>query len=144
MSSNDLMLAILAMDSYNRGYDAGRFEDRVRRRSMPRFSATEPWPYRPRRARNGQHAPRCEYPLIIGANAQRACVCAEDALLAADDGTAAVWMLRYIETGGKRRTFRRPASRHDGGRDAFGAWTAKSQPGRQVVCLAGVILGVTA
>ena len=43
MSSNDLMLAILAMDFYNRGYDAGRFEDRVRRRSMPRFSATEPW-----------------------------------------------------------------------------------------------------
>jgi pyruvate dehydrogenase (quinone) len=30
---------------------------------------------------------------------------AEDALFAADDGTAAVWMLRHIDTGGKRRTF---------------------------------------
>ena len=26
-------------------------------------------------------------------------------LFAADDGTVAVWMLRYIDTGGKRRTF---------------------------------------
>jgi pyruvate dehydrogenase (quinone) len=32
-------------------------------------------------------------------------VCAEDVLFAADDGTAAVWMLRCIETSGKRRTF---------------------------------------
>jgi pyruvate dehydrogenase (quinone) len=30
---------------------------------------------------------------------------AEDALFSADDGTAAVWMLRHIDTGGKRRTF---------------------------------------
>jgi pyruvate dehydrogenase (quinone) len=30
---------------------------------------------------------------------------AKDALFAADDGTAAVWMLRHIDTGGKRRTF---------------------------------------
>ena len=30
---------------------------------------------------------------------------AEDALFAADDGTAAVWMLRHIDTRGKRRTF---------------------------------------
>jgi hypothetical protein len=43
--------------------------------------------------------------LSMAANAQRTCVCAEDALLAADDGTAAVRMLRYIETDGKRRTF---------------------------------------
>src|SRR6266446_6363243 len=30
---------------------------------------------------------------------------AEDALFAADDGTASVWMLRHIDTNGKRRTF---------------------------------------
>jgi pyruvate dehydrogenase (quinone) len=30
---------------------------------------------------------------------------AEDALFAADDGTPTVWMLRHIDTGGKRRTF---------------------------------------
>src|SRR6266849_10825962 len=30
---------------------------------------------------------------------------AEDALFAADDGTAVVWMLRHIDTNGKRRTF---------------------------------------
>jgi pyruvate dehydrogenase (quinone) len=30
---------------------------------------------------------------------------AEDALFAADDGTVAVWTLRHIDTGGKRRTF---------------------------------------
>ena len=30
---------------------------------------------------------------------------AEDALFAADDGTPLVWMLRHIDTGGKRRTF---------------------------------------
>ena len=30
---------------------------------------------------------------------------ADDALFAADDGTPLVWMLRHIETNGKRRTF---------------------------------------
>ena len=30
---------------------------------------------------------------------------AEDALFTADDGAATVWMLRHIDTGGKRRTF---------------------------------------
>ena len=30
---------------------------------------------------------------------------AEDALFSADDGTAAAWMLRHIDTNGKRRTF---------------------------------------
>jgi thiamine pyrophosphate-dependent acetolactate synthase large subunit-like protein len=38
----------------------------------------------------------------------------KDALFAADDGTAAVWMLRHIDTGGKRRTFARLAPRNDG------------------------------
>src|SRR4029077_17311784 len=33
---------------------------------------------------------------------------AEDALFAADDGTAAVWMLRHIDTGGQPRTFASP------------------------------------
>jgi pyruvate dehydrogenase (quinone) len=30
---------------------------------------------------------------------------ADDALFGADDGTPLVWMLRHIDTGGKRRTF---------------------------------------
>ena len=62
---------------------------------------------------------------------------AADALFAADDGTAAVWMLRHIDTGGKRRTF--ASLLH--GTMASGLGTAiglqKCQPGRQVVCLAG-------
>jgi pyruvate dehydrogenase (quinone) len=62
---------------------------------------------------------------------------AEDALFAADDGTAAVWMLRHIDTGGKRRTF--ASLLH--GTMASGLASAlglqKSQPGRQVICLAG-------
>ena len=62
---------------------------------------------------------------------------AEDALFAADDGTATVWMLRHIETGGKRRTF--ASLLH--GTMAGGMPTAiglqKCQPGRQVICLAG-------
>jgi pyruvate dehydrogenase (quinone) len=62
---------------------------------------------------------------------------AEDALFAADDGTAAVWMLRHIETGGKRRTF--ASLLH--GTMASGLASAlglqKCQPGRQVICLAG-------
>jgi pyruvate dehydrogenase (quinone) len=62
---------------------------------------------------------------------------AEDALFAADDGTAAVWMLRHIDTHGKRRTF--ASLLH--GTMASGMGSAlglqKCQPGRQVVCLAG-------
>jgi pyruvate dehydrogenase (quinone) len=62
---------------------------------------------------------------------------ADDALFAADDGTAAVWMLRHIDTGGKRRTF--ASLLH--GTMASGLPSAlglqKCQPGRQVVCLAG-------
>jgi pyruvate dehydrogenase (quinone) len=62
---------------------------------------------------------------------------AEDTLFAADDGTAAVWMLRHIETGGKRRTF--ASLLH--GTMASGMGSAlglqKCQPGRQVICLAG-------
>jgi pyruvate dehydrogenase (quinone) len=62
---------------------------------------------------------------------------ADDALFAADDGTAAVWTLRHIDTGGKRRTF--ASLLH--GTMASGLPSAlglqKCQPGRQVVCLAG-------
>src|ERR1700688_3197995 len=62
---------------------------------------------------------------------------AEDALFAADDGTATVWMLRHLDTGGKRRTF--ASLLH--GTMASGMGSAlglqKCQPGRQVICLAG-------
>ena len=62
---------------------------------------------------------------------------ADDALFAADDGTALVWMLRHIETGGKRRTF--GSLLHGTMADAMPAALGlqKCQPGRQVVCLAG-------
>jgi pyruvate dehydrogenase (quinone) len=62
---------------------------------------------------------------------------AEDALFAADDGTALVWMLRHIDTGGKRRTF--GSLLH--GTMATGMPSAlglqKCQPGRQVISLSG-------
>jgi pyruvate dehydrogenase (quinone) len=62
---------------------------------------------------------------------------AEDALFAADDGTAAVWMLRHIDTGGKRRTFAclLHGTMASGMPSALGL--QKCQPGRQVICLAG-------
>jgi pyruvate dehydrogenase (quinone) len=62
---------------------------------------------------------------------------AKDALFAADDGTAAVWMLRHIETGGKRRTFASllHGTMASGMPSALGL--QKCQPGRQVICLAG-------
>ena len=62
---------------------------------------------------------------------------AEDALFAADDGTPVVWMLRHIDTGGKRRTF--GSLLH--GTMATGMPSAlglqKCQPGRQVISLSG-------
>src|SRR5580693_8243604 len=62
---------------------------------------------------------------------------ADDALFAADDGTATVWMLRHIDTGGKRRTFASLLQ----GTMAAGMGSAlglqKCQPGRQVIYLAG-------
>src|SRR3954454_2365314 len=62
---------------------------------------------------------------------------AEDALFAADDGTAAVWMLRHIDTGGKRRTFASllHGTMASGMASALGL--QKCQPDRQVICLAG-------
>src|SRR5580693_735824 len=62
---------------------------------------------------------------------------ADDALFAADDGTPLVWMLRHIDTGGKRRTFASllHGTMADGMPSALGL--QKCQPGRQVICLAG-------
>jgi len=62
---------------------------------------------------------------------------AEDALFAADDGTAAVWMLRHIDTNGKRRTFASllHGTMASGMPSALGL--QKCQPGRQVICLSG-------
>jgi pyruvate dehydrogenase (quinone) len=62
---------------------------------------------------------------------------AADALFTADDGTAAVWMLRHIDSGGKRRTFASllHGTMASGMPSALGL--QKCQPGRQVVCLAG-------
>ncbi|HTE81404.1 MAG TPA: thiamine pyrophosphate-dependent enzyme [Reyranella sp.] len=62
---------------------------------------------------------------------------AEDALFAADDGTAAVWMLRHVDTGGKRRTFASllHGTMASGMPSALGL--QKAQPDRQVICLAG-------
>ena len=62
---------------------------------------------------------------------------AQDALFTADDGTALVWALRHIETGGKRRTFGSllHGTMASGMSSALGL--QKCQPGRQVVCLAG-------
>jgi pyruvate dehydrogenase (quinone) len=62
---------------------------------------------------------------------------ADDALFAADDGTALVWMLRHIDTNGKRRTFGSllHGTMADGMPSALGL--QKCQPGRQVICLAG-------
>src|SRR5437762_262547 len=62
---------------------------------------------------------------------------AEDALFAADDGTASVWMLRHIDTNGKRRTFASllHGTMASGMPSALGL--QKCQPGRQVICLSG-------
>jgi pyruvate dehydrogenase (quinone) len=61
----------------------------------------------------------------------------QDALFVGDDGTALVWLLRIIEANGKRRTF--GSLLH--GTMATGVSTAiglqKSQPGRQVIAMAG-------
>src|SRR6201994_2910758 len=62
---------------------------------------------------------------------------AEDALFAADDGTAAVWMLRHIDTNGKRRTFASLLHGTMAGGMPSALGLQKCQPGRQVICLAG-------
>src|SRR4051794_11118119 len=62
---------------------------------------------------------------------------ADDALFAADDGTPLVWMLRHIDTNGRRRTFGSllHGTMADGMPSALGL--QKCQPCRQVICLAG-------
>src|SRR5258708_23883640 len=62
---------------------------------------------------------------------------AEDALFAADDGTATVWMLRHIDTNGKRRTFASLLHGTMAGGMPSALGLQKCQPGRQVICLAG-------
>lgn len=62
---------------------------------------------------------------------------AEDALFAADAGTAAVWMLCHIDTGGKRRTFASLLHGSMAGGMPSALGLQKCQPGRQVICLAG-------
>ena len=62
---------------------------------------------------------------------------ADDALFSADDGTATVWMLRHIETGGKRRTFASLLHGTMAGGMASAIGLQKCQRGRQVVALCG-------
>jgi pyruvate dehydrogenase (quinone) len=61
----------------------------------------------------------------------------EDALFTIDDGTVLVWTLRHVDTGGKRRTFGSllHGTMASGMASAIGL--QKSQPDRQVVCMAG-------
>jgi pyruvate dehydrogenase (quinone) len=61
----------------------------------------------------------------------------EDALFAADDGTALVWTLRHIDSGGKRRTFGSLLHGTMAGGMPSALGLQKAQPGRQVICLAG-------
>jgi len=62
---------------------------------------------------------------------------AADALFSADDGTPTVWMLRHIDTGGKRRTFASLLHGTMAGGMPSALGLQKCQPGRQVICLAG-------
>jgi pyruvate dehydrogenase (quinone) len=62
---------------------------------------------------------------------------AKDALFTGDDGTALVWMLRHIETFGKRRTFASLLHGTMASAMPSAIGLQKCQPGRQVVCLAG-------
>jgi pyruvate dehydrogenase (quinone) len=62
---------------------------------------------------------------------------AEDALFSADDGTVAVWTLRHIDTGGKRRTFASLLHGTMAGGMSSAIGLQKCQPGRQVICMAG-------
>jgi pyruvate dehydrogenase (quinone) len=62
---------------------------------------------------------------------------AEDAVFSADDGTPAAWLVRYIETNGRRRTFASLLHGTMAGGMPSALGLQKSQPGRQVICLAG-------
>jgi pyruvate dehydrogenase (quinone) len=62
---------------------------------------------------------------------------AEDALFASDDGTPTVWMLRHIDTGGKRRTFASLLHGTMAGGMPSALGLQKCQPHRQVISLSG-------
>jgi pyruvate dehydrogenase (quinone) len=62
---------------------------------------------------------------------------AEDALFSADDGTAAVWTLRHVDTGGKRRAFASLLHGTMAGGLPPAIGLQKCQPGRRVICMAG-------
>jgi pyruvate dehydrogenase (quinone) len=62
---------------------------------------------------------------------------AEDALFASDDGTPTVWMVRHIDTGGKRRTFASLLHGTMAGGMPSALGLQKSQPNRQVISLSG-------
>jgi len=62
---------------------------------------------------------------------------AEDAIFACDDGTPAVWTMRHIDTGGKRRTFASLLHGTMAGGMASALGLQKCQPGRQVITMSG-------
>ena len=62
---------------------------------------------------------------------------AEDALFASDDGTPTVWMLRHVDTGGKRRTFASLLHGTMAGGMPSALGLQKCQPHRQVISLSG-------
>ena len=62
---------------------------------------------------------------------------AEDALFASDDGTPTVWMVRHIDTGGKRRTFASLLHGTMAGGMPSALGLQKCQPDRQVIALCG-------
>ena len=62
---------------------------------------------------------------------------AEDAIFACDDGTPAVWTMRHIDTGGKRRTFASLLHGTMAGGMASALGLQKCQPGRQVIAMSG-------
>jgi pyruvate dehydrogenase (quinone) len=62
---------------------------------------------------------------------------AENALFAADDGTPTAWMVRHIDTNGKRRTFASLLHGSMAGAMPSALGLQKCQPGRQVISLSG-------
>jgi len=62
---------------------------------------------------------------------------ATDALFASDDGTPTVWMIRHIDTGGKRRTFASLLHGTMAGGMPSALGLQKCQPNRQVIALSG-------
>jgi pyruvate dehydrogenase (quinone) len=62
---------------------------------------------------------------------------ADDAVFAGDDGTPVVWMLRMIAANGKRRMFGSLLHGTMASALSMGIGLQKSQPGRQVIAMAG-------